>query len=157
MAGIQFNFEVQDNGVSAALKNVIAAAERPRGAFMAVGNYLIRVHRQRFSDQVDPDGNPWAALDPEYARSKRKQKSRGANLILVLNAYLANHFRYQYSDGDLFFGSDREYAATHQFGAPARGIPARPFLGISDDNQEHIIGIFNRYLRDAWDGSKNLV
>ena len=25
------------------------------------------------------------------------------------------------------------YAATHHFGAPRRGIPARPFLGVSSD------------------------
>lgn len=34
--------------------------------------------------------------------------------------------RYQVQGGELWFGTDRVYGATYQFGHPEDGIPARP-------------------------------
>jgi len=39
--------------------------------------------------------------------------------------------------------------ATHQFGDPRRNIWARPFLGISDDDQVEIIAILRRHVANA--------
>ena len=160
MGGVKFSIEVDDRDVGAALKRLIDAGIRPRPAFIRVGEYLIRVHEKRFSDQVDPDGNPWAPLSERYKLSKAKMKSRGANLILVLNRYLARNFTYQAGEDELFFSTSQvtgKYAATHQFGRPEANIPARPFMGVNDDNSDHIISIFNRYLNNTWKGAANLV
>jgi phage virion morphogenesis protein len=160
MGGVNFRFEVDDHDVKAALNRLIDAGIHPRPAFKQVGEYLIQVHEKRFDDQVGPDGNAWAPLTEDYKRSKRKMGSRGANLILVLNRTLARYFIYQFEGDDLFFSTSQhteKYAATQQFGRPAANIPARPFMGVNADNSDHIIGVFNRYLKDTWEQAGNLV
>jgi len=84
-------------------------------------------------------------------------------MILVLNSHLANSFRWQATDEVLEFGTDRKYAALHHFGffgqmqvsahsrrtksgkitqvrAHSRqmNIPARPFMGIAESDEEPV-------------------
>jgi len=46
-------------------------------------------------------------------------------------------------------GSNLIYAATHQFGDPARNIPARPFLGLSTDDRTEILALAQAWLEAA--------
>ena len=39
-----------------------------------------------------------------------------------------------------------EDAATHQFGDPERNIPARPFLGVSDEDNRFIVDTLARHI-----------
>ena len=57
--------------------------------------------------------------------------------------------RYHATTDRLEFGTDRKYGATHQFGDPRRNIPARPFLGLSDDDHREVLDILQEHLRDA--------
>lgn len=80
---------------------------------------------------------------------------------LVDSGTLRGSFRKFVSGNDLFWGSTMKYAAIQNFGAPQgfsgknkRGcplpwgdIPARPFLGVSVDDEIKIISIVNDYLR----------
>ncbi|WP_241085742.1 phage virion morphogenesis protein [Candidatus Vondammii sp. HM_W22] len=52
----------------------------------------------------------------------------------------------------LEFGTDRKYGATHQLGDQERGIPARPFLGIDDQDRDEILAILQRHLEEALGG-----
>ena len=59
---------------------------------------------------------------------------------------------YQVSNDHLEFGTNLEYSATHQFGRDADGIPARPFLGLSDgvwNDEVEIVEILQSHLADA--------
>ncbi|WP_278385111.1 phage virion morphogenesis protein, partial [Alteromonas mediterranea] len=52
----------------------------------------------------------------------------------------------------LTFGSNQEYAATHQFGREEDGIPARPFLGLTTgpwSDEDKIIELLQGHLKDA--------
>lgn len=82
--------------------------------------------------------------------------------ILTDGGYLGDLIHYQLQDGGraLAVGSSRKYAAVQQFGQPQgasgtdrRGhpipwgnIPARPFLGLSDDDRERVLAILRDYL-----------
>jgi phage virion morphogenesis protein len=66
----------------------------------------------RFKRMVEPTATPWAPLSPEYARRKK----RNADKILTLYGDLRGSFRYQIEGNELEFGTDKEYAAIHQFG-----------------------------------------
>jgi len=114
--------------------------------FEDIGEYLLQAHDERFEQQVSPDGNAWEALSEDYLKSERKQASRGSDKILVLDDYLKSLLRYFANAKELLFGSDRVYAATHQLGDESRGIPARPFLGISQDDENEIVWILEDWL-----------
>ena len=148
MAGINTRIEVDDREVFRALNALLNAGDDLEGPFTAIGQYLAKVHTRRFADQVDPDGQRWAPLSDEYV----KRKPRNKDMILVLNDHLADSFRYQESKDDVLVGTDRVYAATHHFGDPKRGIPARPFIGINDDDHAEIIAIINDHLGSSFEG-----
>ncbi len=60
--------------------------------------------------------------------------------------------RYHATRDSLEFGTDRKYGATHQLGDQERGIPARPFLGIDDQDRDEILAILRRHLEEALSG-----
>lgn len=141
--------EIDDAAVLAALDRLIAAGERPRPALSEIGESLLQSTRKRFSDQVSPDGQPWAPLSPAYAKRKAKKGGRSRDLILVLNGYLAELNAYQLGDDEVAIGTNRIYGAVHQFGWPERNIPARPFLGVSEGDRTEILEILNEHLAAA--------
>ena len=114
---------------------------------------MVQSTRARFRAEVDPEGSPWAALSPAYARGKRGRKIlqglgfRGGLIATIV---------WQLDGERVVIGTNRKYAAIHQFGGrivPRRGklldfllggrpvfakrvdIPARPFLGVSRGNR----------------------
>ena len=115
-----------------------------------VGEYLDLSHRLRWDRAESPDGLPWKPLKAETVQRKiRKGRNRG---ILVESGNLRDLLRYQVSGEALYFGTGLVYGATHQFGRPEAGIPARPWLGISDDDEIAIEGIVYRHLADVTGG-----
>ena len=56
-------------------------------------------------------------------------------------------FAYNIGDESLEFGTNMEYGAIHQFGGTSgmiprlAAIPARPFLGLSDEDEKEVIEI----------------
>ena len=114
---------------------------RPEGRVKRdIGGYLLLSHEERWDKQVSPDGQAWLPLSDAYRNTKPKNKDK----ILILDGYLKNLY-YQVNGNGLELGTDEKYAATQQFGDPSRNIPARPFLGISQDDKEEIIDILRRY------------
>jgi len=148
MAGAMLEVSVQDRAVRAALERLSRSVLDLRPAFRDAGEALLNSHRQRFTDQRDPDGKPWAPLSPAY----RARKTRNKDLILVLRGYLKDTLRPQVSSTRLELGTDRVYGATHQFGDPKRNIPARPFLGLSGTDRQTVLSILSRHLRQAVGG-----
>lgn len=128
MAGATLDLELDVRRALAAATAAGVALKEPTALLRELGEQLLPIHRRRFRAQQSPDGAPWAPLSPAYQRRKRRNRNR----ILVLGGYLSNTLRYQIQGGDLLFGTDRKYGATHQFGRDA--IPARPWLGISSDD-----------------------
>lgn len=107
-----------------------------------IGEFLQIVHDERFRKQTSPEGDPWAPLSPKYLARKKRNKAR----ILVLNDVLAGTLHYQTTAEGLMFGTDRVYGATHQFGRLEAGIPARPFLGISDADGQEILRLIGEHM-----------
>lgn len=118
MAGVRI--ELSHTHITAALNQAVNSLHNPAPLFQNIIEYLTRIHRQRFTDQVSPDGQAWQALSPAYLKRKRKNKDK----VLSLNGYLRNTLRGQYTDSEIEFGTDRTYGAIHQFGGDIN-IPAR--------------------------------
>ena len=108
---------------------------------------------------MSPDGVPWAPLKP----STLAKKTQNLDKILIETGQLSEHIRYQIEGGALLFGTNEVYGATHQFGMkkgyagcttrgapiPWGDIPARPFLGISEDDEGDILDLLKTHLDGA--------
>lgn len=79
---------------------------------------------RRFEEAKAPDGTSWAAL--------KQPRKRGGDLPLSDTGRLKGSITSQIlGDNVVTIGSRVDYAPYHQFGTAH--IPARPFLGVSDD------------------------
>lgn len=141
---------IDDREVIEALKRLEQAGGDLTASFTVIGEKLLRTHKERFNQQRDPEGKPWAPLSPKY----RARKKRNQDKTLVLYRYLSGLLRYQVGAGGtrLELGTDRVYGATHQFGDPRRNITARPFLGLSDDDRRMILEVIQGHYRRALGG-----
>ncbi|KAF3999057.1 phage virion morphogenesis protein [Glaciimonas immobilis] len=121
MAGSTFEFTFDSQRATASLGKAYRALTNPAELQRDIGEYLLRSTRNRFNEQAAPDGTAWEALSSRYKNRKRKNKDK----ILTLDGYLRGAgLRYQLDGADVLMGSNRPYAAIHQFGGDI-SIPAR--------------------------------
>lgn len=88
-------------------------------------------------EQKAPDGTPWAAWSEPY--SEHKARSRDGGAFLDASGELIDSLNYEASKDEVLVGTNLVYAATHQFGDKKRNIPARPYLGLSKQNELDLI------------------
>jgi phage virion morphogenesis protein len=144
---------IDDAELRKAIDRVIDHMADLTPAMQEIGDYMITATRSRFDTETAPDGSKWAALSPRYAARKARMRSvvDGGKRILAKRGTLRDTIRYKASRSDVVIGSNEVYAAIHQLGGQAgRGrkatIPARPFLGISPQDQEEILRILGDYI-----------
>ncbi|HAV1517119.1 TPA: phage virion morphogenesis protein [Vibrio parahaemolyticus] len=150
MAGVRYSVRLNDSEIQEALNQLIKRGSNLMPAMMEIGEELLISHDQRFRDKKSPDGVPWAPL----SETTKSLKTKNVDTILVLNGLLSGTLNYQASSDNLLFGSPLEYAATHQFGRvtspnsmiPNKAIPARPFLGVDENDREMILETLSDYL-----------
>lgn len=143
MAGASLELSIANSAeVEAAFRELQAKLTDLTPFFQDIGEALLNSTRERFRSQTAPDGTPWARLSPAYQPRKKKN----ANLILTLNSYLRGTLNYRASPREVRIGTPLIYGATHQFGRPEKNIPARPFLGLSSDDETMILDALNDWL-----------
>ena len=163
---MKIKIELDDKRAQNALARLIRFGADMSPMMRDIGEKLLKTTRDRFVDQKSPDDKNWAALSPNWRDRKPKNKDK----ILTLDGYLSRLLTYQEGRNYVVIGSNRVYASTHQFGARARlrtfdktkrvdplpfggragGIPARPFLGVSDADQQLIKDIVLDHITDRW-------
>jgi len=161
MSGVRIELTGADAAI-AKLGQAEAALENPLGMYERIGDAMVESTRQRFDEGVEPDGSPWPI-------SLRAQFEGGKTLID--SAALQRSITHIASSDQVEVGTNMEYAATHQFGAtitpksadalrfniPGIGfitsqsvtIPARPFIGLSDEDEAEIEHIADDFLTQA--------
>ncbi len=136
--------------------------------FKNIGEYLVNSSQDHFRTSTAPDGSKWAPnaqstylaiLGKSHSGKSGKLNVRGVNRILskrplILTGDLMNDIHYQLVADGLEVGTNKIYAATQQFGAkkgefgimpkknheiPFGNIPAREFLGISNQDEGAIL------------------
>ena len=126
-----------------------------------IGQALESSTVQRFEDEEAPDGSRW---EP----SLRAKETGGKTL--TLSARLKQSITHRASATQVEIGTNVIYAGVHQGGATIRGnpllkfklpgglgfrsaaevvIPARPFLGVSADDQDEIEALVEEYLLEG--------
>jgi phage virion morphogenesis protein len=130
--------------VNAALASLARTGRDPSPALKSLGPLLIASTRNRIVSEQTPQDTPFAALS-----AKTKARKRGAGILRerAIRAGLFGSLTSQVDDKRLRLGTNKVYAATHQFGRDA--IPARPFLGFSKADQRQIAEVFADFVRRA--------
>jgi phage virion morphogenesis protein len=133
---------ITDADLNRVLSNLAGRLRDLTPAMEDIGEYMLRVTRKRFDDEVSPGGVKWTPLNPEYAARKAAQ---GGSLdgILKKSGVLRDTIAYRPSPDSVVIGSNRPYAAIHQLGGQAGrdrkvNIPARPYLGLSAADRREI-------------------
>jgi len=162
MAGATLRTEIDDEAIHQALRRIRRVAESPAAALKDAGEYLQRAVDDRFRSETDPEGRPWEPLSEFTKANKRNDKiltERGG-------PGLRGSIHYRVDGDTLEQGTNKIYAAIHQFGGTITAkkgslaigdpkgafamvksvrIPARPYLGISDEDQREIERILLRH------------
>lgn len=93
------------------------------------------------SEKTAPDGTAWTPWLPKYAATRH-----GGQSLLQGEGNLLESIQYAVSGDELEVGTNLIYGATHQLGDPSRNIIDRPYLGLSPQNEQEVIGIVENYL-----------
>lgn len=173
-ANLSISINYDDRVVIRTLRRLMRSGKDMHVVFADIGEYLLQSTEHRFDTEQAPDGTSWEPLSESTIRRKmlkgvrrgKGQKRRSlttskgntkigairslaAMKILVDSGNLRDTLRYQASWDSLRVGSDRVYAASMQFGDDDRSIPARPFLGLSDEDRREVIEILKDHMRQA--------
>lgn len=103
-----------------------------------------QVRRRMTDDQAGPDGRDWKAWSRRYANTRH-----GGHSLLDSGGDLIDSVGYVAAHDQVEVGSNMIYAATHQFGDDDRGIPARSYLGLSDDDGAEIEAVVLDWLDEV--------
>lgn len=144
MASIQIKVQ-GDDAFKQALKQLENKASNLKPYFDDLGEYMVLSTRERFDREVDPDGNRWPELAPAtVARKARKNKNPK---ILQQDSILRDSITPDATQDQLEMGTNLEYGPTHQYGDSSRNIPARPYLGFSDQDLQEAMDLIGDHLQ----------
>lgn len=149
-------------------------------AMKEIGEALQESTKQRFATSTAPDGTRWAPnaqatfesyLNRHDGRASFMRKDgrinkKGAAVLankrpLIDTGGLSESIRWQPVTGGVEIGTNRFSAAedgwdggaaVHQFGNRKGTIPARPFLGVSAEDEVEVLEIVERHLLGALGG-----
>lgn len=153
---VEFNAERS----RAAIRRAMATVADMTPVYQDIGEYLIEEHRQRFVQGVDPDGNPWAAKSPATIERYKRLGYGALNRPLIgAGKRLSREIQKFVSRDGVVIGSSLIYSGTMQEGAakgafgsdrhgrplPWGRIPARRWLGLSNENETGIIEIVEEH------------
>lgn len=145
MMDIEFN----DRELTGAIRRIEGALTDMTPLMQDVGELMVHSTKRRFIAGSAPDGSPWA---PKSEVTKAAYERRGDPVderpLFGPSGRLSGEIHYQADETSVSWGSSLIYAAVQQFGAeqgefgprtPWGDIPARPFLGLGEDDKAGII------------------
>lgn len=161
MTGIELKTDIRDRITDEMFDQIIRNMGSLRPALLEIGEHLQGSVEERFRTETDPEGNAWTPLSPFTRANKRNDQ------ILTESGGLRGSIHYTAGNDTLEQGTNKIYAAIHQHGgvikpknksALAIGkpggefavvkqvtIPARVYLGLSDDDKQAIDAILARH------------
>lgn len=139
MAGIDSNADE----IIRKFRQLAERGDNLRPPLLDIGEYLVESTKHRFETTTDPEGESWllnSVLSTLlYKVGDRPLTGETGKLMDTISYNLVG-------ENTLEVGSPMEYAAMQQFGGNKSefpklwgDIPARPFLGISSDDERQIL------------------
>ena len=150
-------------GFDRALGNAVHRMGDTQDMMDSIGEALVSSTLQRFQEEKDPDGKKWKPSARAAAKGGTTLSDTGR---------LQKSIEYAATSNRVMVGSNLPYARIHQLGGTVRpkkgkflkfkgldgedvfvrevSIPARPYLGISDDDREEIMATMTDFLEGAF-------
>jgi len=147
--------EIKEDEITGALTRLSAALSDMTPVMQEIGEIMVDSTKQRFAQGIAPDGSRWA---PKSQTTLNRYGARTSNRIDIRPLFgpsgaLSSQIFYEVTPDSVSWGSPMIYAGTQQFGAaqgafgrtsrngpiPWGNIPARPFLGVSAEDQTNIL------------------
>jgi len=161
MAGVSITADIRDKGLMKGLGGLMLLTRNTQPMMNVIGVGLVASTVQRFISQTDPEGQPWQAVNEDYEKDKRNSR------ILTESGRLRDSITHFAGNDYAQIGTNVIYARPHQEGAeivPRNAdhlyfriggrlivtdrvvLPARPFLGISDEDETMIQQTIERFI-----------
>lgn len=159
--------ELNDEALQEGLSRLTGLMSDLTPVMQDLGELLMLSTKERFPKGIAPDGTPWAA---KTAATIQRYLSRGdradSRPLYGPSGALSQQIFYEAGPDQVEIGSNRIYAAVMQFGAakgafgttsrggpiPWGNIPARPFLGLSDEDEVNLVATVEEWLARAAGG-----
>lgn len=138
--------KVERSSLRGGIEGLLRRLKDPEPALRDISKLLKESTEKRItSTKRAPDGAPWAPWAPgtEAARNKKGNASRG---LLYDSGELLRSITARVENGQAIVGTGVSYAPFLQQGT--NKMPARPFVGVSAEDQRDIQGILRRYLAE---------
>lgn len=139
------SFKLDWGGLDRIVGSTTAKAGQSQAAMAEIGEMLTSSTVERFDTSTAPDGTAWPV-------SQRAEREGGKTLVDT--GRLRGSIGYEASPSQVSVGSNLVYSRIHQLGGQTgRGhavtLPARPYIGISEDDikearailRDHLVGI----------------
>ena len=146
---------VDDAQVQQLLDRIARRAQNATPAMGDIANELLAGIDEAFATESDPEtGKPWVALSAgrirQRSRPRTKKNPDGGTWpgegILRVSGGLFSSMQSDFGADFAEVGTNQPYAATDHYGDDRRNIPARPFMGVSDDTLDGIREILADFL-----------
>ncbi|MGJ8563842.1 MAG: phage virion morphogenesis protein [Alphaproteobacteria bacterium] len=152
MGGVHYSYHVQDFGSVPALIRLAAYFDDLTPLMDELGAEIEDQTVERFQTNLAPDGTPWLP-------SERVNQAQGNALTLVDSAHLRDSVTRAAFPRSVQIGTNLIYGAIHQAGGEtgrnhSTVLPARPYLGLSEDNGDDLIPIADDYYLRAFGGAR---
>lgn len=141
MAGVQIRVSADFEPIERYLVQLDRRLDNMQPVFEDIGDYMVSATQGRMSRGVQPDGSPQPGVQ------------RGGT-PLIKSGRLRGSITHTASSDQTIVGTNVIYAAIHQFGGSAGRnhsvhIDARPYLGVSGDDEAEINDIVQDYIEAA--------
>ncbi|MEZ5752850.1 MAG: phage virion morphogenesis protein [Paracoccaceae bacterium] len=164
MITVEFN----DAEVLSALDRVARAVTDMTPVMEDIGEEMVDTTKNRFVTGTSPDGSAWAPKSAAtIAAYERRDDPVDMRPLWGPTGDLHSNFAWEAGPGEVSWGTNVIYAAVQHFGAaqgafgrssrggpiPWGAIPARPFMGVSEEDRSGILAALEDWLTQAWDPS----
>lgn len=140
--------EIERNDILQAINRLQQAAADLEPAMRAIAGVLEDASETAFAYEVDPATQThWEGLFTETVAQRQKLGYTG--LILQRTGHLADSIVSVTGSDFAMVGTNKAYAAAHQFGFEPNNLVARPFLGVGTEEEDEILAILVDHLSAA--------
>lgn len=150
----EISVKIEEDDISSALLELMRHVSDMSDAMQAIAGTLEDSIEEAFDQEADPvSGTPWPDLAEDTIKQRARTGTWPGKMLQISQAGLASSI-------DSGFGPDFavagpagkfDYAAIHHFGGQAGKnlsvtIPARPYLGLTQDHKKEVLSIIRRHI-----------
>ncbi|MCU0902441.1 MAG: phage virion morphogenesis protein [Tabrizicola sp.] len=146
---------IEIDEITPALQRLSGAMDNMLPVMQDLGEYFVDSTTRRFASGRAPDGSIWAAKSPVTiaAYGGRRTNRLDTRPLFGPSGALSSTISYEAFNDRVEWGSPMVYAAMQQFGGSKSAfphlwgdIPARPYLGLSAEDESQVLDILDEWL-----------